>query len=451
VKQTDIRITAIRTAFTEEKFRTPLVLSTGAIETITYAEIRIDAENRAGETAQGAGGVLLSDLWAFPSPAVDHAAKDRAMRVLVQLWAEALQADGGFADPFEHAHRMEAQMDELLREARRRCGLQTDIPRLAGLVAMSPLDAAVHDAWSKAAGRSAYEMYTRDYLNRDLGDYLGEAFRGCFPGDFLRHPAGKLWLQHVVGGSDPLADDGGSQAPRDGLPVSLADWIRRDRVRWFKLKIKGDDVASDLERIQEVYRIAAETAAACGIREPVLYELDPNEGFRHPDPAVELLRKLRERSPEAFAALQYMEQPTPRRLAEYERSLHELAALKPVLADESLDDLAQLPELVRLGFNGAALKTCKGHSHALLMYCWARKLGLRVAVQDLTNPGGALMHSAGLAARLHLTWDCFEANSRQYLPFSRLNDSIAHLFPGGRGQIDLSGLKGPGIYSSIGG
>jgi L-alanine-DL-glutamate epimerase-like enolase superfamily enzyme len=450
MKMTDIRIVEIETNFTEEKFRVPLALSTGEIKEIIYAEVRIVVQNRLGRPAQGIGSILLSDLWAFPDPELDHAAKDRLMRSMVQEWGERLLAQTDYADPLQHACRMEPVIDDGLDRLRQAFGLNTDIPRLAGLVAFAPLDAALHDGWAKAADRSAYTMYTQEFLNEDLGHYIGPRWKGRFPGDYLRGtPAKALWLQHVVGASDPLTrQEAGAAAPDDGLPVALSDWLRRDRLRWFKLKIKGADLAADLERILQVFRVASEEAARCGIHEPILYEIDPNEGFSHPDMVVELLRKLKERSEEAYAALQYIEQPTPRALSDYSYTLSELAAMKPVLADESLDDLARLPDIANRGFNGAALKTCKGHSHALLTYCWAQELGLHVAVQDLTNPGRSLAHSAGLAAHLRLSWDCLEANSRQYIPFSRPEERNAckELFDIRYGRMNLTGLSGSGIY-----
>lgn len=449
MKDSDIRIVDIEAAFEDQRFRFPLVLSTGAIAEITYADVRIVVENRAGRSAEGFGGILLSDLWAFPEPSLDHDTKDRLMRRMVSRWRELLLAVDGYADPLQLARALEGSMPDVLGGIGREFALRVDVPELAGLVALSPFDAAVHDGWAKAAGRSAYEMYTPQYLNEDLGAYLGTGWDGAYPGDFLRPPATKLWVQHVVGGKDPLTPaEVGPGEGADGMPLALTDWIRRDRVRWLKLKIKGADVAGDLERILDVYRVAAAEAAACGIKEPVQFEIDPNEGYPDPDPAVELLRKLRERSALAFEALQYMEQPTSRNLAQYRYTLDEIAKLKPVLADESLDSLEHLPAVLQVGFNGVALKTCKGHSHALLTYCWAKRHGLHVSVQDLTNPGLSLVHSAGFCSRLGVSWDCCEANSRQYLPFSRPGEQERYpgVFACRAGQIDLASLQFAGLY-----
>ncbi|MFC5653251.1 enolase C-terminal domain-like protein [Paenibacillus solisilvae] len=449
MKETDIRVVDIRAEFTEETLRFPLTLSSGEITDITYAGVRIMVENRKGSSAEGFGGILLSDLWAFPEPSVDHMTKDQLMRRFVLRWRELLLAECQYADAVQLAHRVEAGMPDLLREIRNEFGLQVDVPRLAGLVAWSPFDAALHDGWAKAAGRSAYAMYTQEFLNDDLGHYLGPEYSGSYPGDFLQAPKASLWVQHVVGVKDPLTPgEVSSDMVRDELPVALTDWIHRDRIRWLKLKIKGADIADDLERILEVYRVSTETAEACWFKEPIVYAVDPNEGFTSPEPLVELLRKLRERSPLTYKALQYIEQPTPRQLFGDPNSLRDISNLKPLLADESLDDLAALSQLKRNGWNGVALKTCKGHTHALLTYCWAKRNNLYITVQDLTNIGISLVHSVGLSSRLKLAWDCSETNSRQYLPFSQpmVQEKYPELFISRDGQLIVSDLRGPGLY-----
>jgi hypothetical protein len=191
-------------------------------------------------------------------------------------------------------------------------------------------------------------------------------------------------VQHVIGISDPLTalEARDADVPDDDLPVALEEWIEKEKVRWFKLKVKGSDVKGDLQRIVDVYRVAAECAWANGIRQPVRYEIDPNEGCADPEPMIELLRKLRETDPAAYEALVYIEQPTSRNLAEYPFTLHEISKYKPVLADESLDDLEHLQHMERLGWSGVALKTCKGQSHAIITYCWARQKGVFISLQD---------------------------------------------------------------------
>jgi hypothetical protein len=110
---------------------------------------------------------------------------------------------------------------------------------------------------------------------------------------------------------------------------------------------------------------------------------------------------LKETSPQAFDRLLYVEQPTDRNLAAQRLDMRRLAALKPVLADEGILDLATFGLARELGWFGIALETCKGHSSALLYVAKASQIGMPYSVQDLTNPDLAFVHSAALAARIY--------------------------------------------------
>ncbi|MDE3000151.1 MAG: hypothetical protein OXU79_13830 [Gemmatimonadota bacterium] len=92
-----------------------------------------------------------------------------------------------------------------------------------------------------------------------------------------------------------------------------------------------------------------------------------------------------------------------------------MTRLKPVFLDEGLTSLELLPEAKRQGWSGLALKTCKGHSFALLAAAWARANGMRLALQDLTNPGFAAIHAALFAAHVPMV-NGVEINSPQYTP-----------------------------------
>ena len=75
------------------------------------------------------------------------------------------------------------------------------IPKLAAMVASSPLDAAIHDAYGRVLGTNSFQCMTADYLNEDLGAYLGSEFAGKYPGDYLsklQNPPCRsiIWLAH---------------------------------------------------------------------------------------------------------------------------------------------------------------------------------------------------------------------------------------------------------------
>src|SRR6185437_4690871 len=146
------------------------------------------------------------------------------------------------------------------------------------------------------------------------------------------------------------------------------------------------------------------------------YSLDFNERCGSVAYLLEFLRKLRERTPDGFERIAYIEQPTARDLkAGRANVMHEAAKVRPVVIDESLTDLESLRLAREMGYTGAALKACKGQSQSLLMAAAARKYGLFLCVQDLTCPGASLIHSAGLAAHVPGV-SAIECNSRQYVP-----------------------------------
>ncbi len=447
-KPSDVRVTHAAMAFSHQRLAVPLHLSKGVIDEITYAQATLQGLTREGRPVQGTGAILLSDLWAFPQPALCHDQKDQAMRLLCQALAEALSHDGEYADPLEKGLALAQTLPTLTRRVEEALPdfPAGSIPRLAAMNCLAPLDAAIHDAWGRGLGGEVYAFYDAPWLNRDLASYLGPAFQGLFPADFLVRRRQRLGVQHVVGLADPLLPrEGGSSPCASGLPAHLVGWIRRDGVANFKIKTRGADPEEDARRIASVYRVAVQAGLPPAL---VRLSIDPNEGC--PDDAflVEMLHCLALHAPDAYGALDYIEQPTPRDLAAYTFTLHRVAARKPVIVDESLDDLEVLRLLEGLGWSGLALKTCKGQTHCLLAYCWAKRHGLYVTCQDLTNPGLALVHSANLCVRLALSVDYLECNQRQYMPAAcpKERQRFPHYFALQEGYLVLPPRPPLGLY-----
>jgi L-alanine-DL-glutamate epimerase-like enolase superfamily enzyme len=292
---------------------------------------------------------------------------------------------------------------------------------------MSPLDAAVHDAFGMACALDTYKGYGPE-MCCDLSRWLGEEFRGRYLSEFIRPEyRTPIPIWHLVGGLDKLRrEQKTSEDPNDGLPVSLDEWIEKDRVFCFKIKLRGNDLEWDLRRTREVFEVARGCLAATGQNELFL-SVDTNEQCESPEYCVEFLSKLQEISPQAFDALLYLEQPTERDLRKQSFDMTSVAAIKPVVADEGIVHLEDVDAAIALGWSGVALKTCKGHTSSLLTAAKTAAAGRMYTVQDLTNPGLALIHSVGLAARLS-PLKGVEANARQFIP--QANVSIADRFPG---------------------
>lgn len=445
-KPCDVRVEAVDLTFSPERLAVPLRLSRGVITDVTYAKVTVTVRTRAGQPQQGTGAIFLSDLWAFPDPAYDHDQKDLAMRTLCQTIAATLQAGDDYSDPLEKGHHLEQLLPGIITQVETTLPfLAPDaMPYLAALNCLAPFDAAIHDAWGRALGGAVYAFYGADWLNADLGVYLGPAFAGLYPVHFLSRPRQRLPLQHVVGVSDALRP-GETTQPANGLPTDLTSWIRRDGLTCFKLKSRGQESTVDAQRLAAVYRTAVEAGVS---PTSVHLSLDPNEACAHPDFLLEVFAQLERDCPAALAALDYVEQPTARDLRSYTFTLHQVAQHKPVIIDESLDRLENLALLEPLGWSGLALKTCKGQSHTLLAYCWGKQHKVFMTLQDLTNPGLALVHSANLCAHLALSVDYFEGNSRQYAPAACQSEQAAYpaYFTVVDGCLQLPARQSFGLY-----
>jgi hypothetical protein len=126
--------------------------------------------------------------------------------------------------------------------------------------------------------------------------------------------------------------------------------------------------------------------------------------------------------------------------------MHEASKLRPVVIDESLTDLESLLLARDMGYNGVALKACKGQSQAMLMAAAARKYQMFVCVQDLTCPGASLIHSVGISAHVPAVAG-IEANARQYVPAANApwTARFAGIFRVRDGYMRTAEIGGPGL------
>jgi L-alanine-DL-glutamate epimerase-like enolase superfamily enzyme len=422
----DIRILEVEPYFSDEKAREPLKFGASIMDQVTFCHVRARVENRRGYKADGWGAIFLSDFWAFPTPRLEHELRDRVMRRVTETMCKRFAEYGGFAHPLDIFWELEPELARINSTICDEFKLPEKMPFLGALVCASPIDAALHDAFGIANGISSYAGYGREFVSHDLSVYLGDAFRGRYLSEFIRSDfTPTVPIFHLVGGLDKLrASDVNDSAPKDGRPNSLDRWIEQDNVYCLKVKLRGTELAWDLDRTIAVYRIARELLAAQGHTDLHL-SADTNEQCESPDYMVEYLRRLQEQEPGAYAALLYVEQPTERDLTAHRFDMRPLAALKPVIVDESLTGLKEMDLALSLGWSGVALKSCKCHSMALLTAARAQSAGIPYTIQDLTNPGLSLLHSVGLGARLAPLMGV-EANSRQYYPDTSHAEAAVH-------------------------
>jgi L-alanine-DL-glutamate epimerase-like enolase superfamily enzyme len=445
--KTDIRIENVTYAYEDYLYRTPIKFGGVAVDRATLLNVRIGVRTLSGKSATGFGSMSLGNVWSFPSRVHTYDETLAAMKSLAEDVARITTSCTETGHPIDLTHALENAYRQASAEVSAKLNLKEPIPWLAALVVASPFDAALHDGFGKAHGLNAYHTYGLDFLSHDLGHYLGAEYRGERLDQYIaRDPRPRMPLYHLVGALDPLTAADVQKPINDGLPETLPEWIRHDGLTHLKIKLNGDNLHWDVQRVVSVDRVAAETQRQRGVAQ-WHYSLDFNERCPNVHYLLEFLHKVQELAPAGFDRVQYIEQPTARDLkANRDNVMHEAAKLRPIVIDESLIDLESLLLAREMGYTGAALKACKGQSQSLLLAAAARKLGMFLCVQDLTCPGASLIHSAGLAAHVPGV-AAIESNARQYVPAA--NGPWAARFPGifriTDGMMATGELTGPGL------
>jgi L-alanine-DL-glutamate epimerase-like enolase superfamily enzyme len=447
VKPTDVRIEAIRHDYEDYLYRTPIKFGGIALDRVTLLNVECQVCSLGGAVGRGFGSMPLGNVWSFPSKVLGY---DQTLAAMKALAVEVGRLTTDYQEaghPLDLTWGLEPAYFQAAEEVSRRLNLAVPIPKLCTLVVSSAFDAALHDAFGKAHNLNCYHTHGPEFLGHDLGYYLGPEFQGETLDHYLsREPRARMPLYHLIGALDPLEGSDVRQPVGDGLPETLPEWIRYNGLTHLKVKLNGDDLAWDVERVVRVDRITTAVQGERGVG-TWFYSLDFNERCPNVDYLLEFLRKVQEKTPAGFERVQYVEQPTARDLkANRENVMHEASRLRPVVIDESLIDLESLRLAREMGYTGAALKACKGQSQSLLLAAAARKYGLFLCVQDLTCPGASLIHSAGLAAHVPGV-AAIEANARQYVPAA--NRPWEERFPGlfriTDGTLATGTLTGPGL------
>jgi L-alanine-DL-glutamate epimerase-like enolase superfamily enzyme len=446
---TDVRPISVELYFLPITARMPLKFGPEVTTDVTCARVRMTVEDAQGRRAEGWGETPLSVQWVWPST-LGYEERHQTLRSLCIRIAEqwgSQPALGGH--PIEIGHQfLELLLPKITERfnSRERAGREP-VPLLGALVASSPFDLALHDAYGVLHGVSTFDTYEKPYMNHDLSRYLTAAadsavsFQGRFPREFLVHPRPdtiRAW--HLVGGKDPVDswDLTGSE-PQDGYPVLLRDWIRQDGLKCLKVKLRGDDADWDYDRLLKVGRIAVEEGVDW-------LTADFNCTVGEPSYVNTILDRLCDEHPRLYGMMLYVEQPFPYDVEAHRIDVHSVSARKPLFMDESAHDWRFVRLGRELGWSGVALKTCKTMTGALLSLCWARAHGMTLMVQDLSNPMLAQVPHVLLAAHAGTIMGV-ESNGMQFYPAASLPEAAVHpgLYRRTNGRLDLSTLRGPGF------
>jgi L-alanine-DL-glutamate epimerase-like enolase superfamily enzyme len=427
-KKSDVRIEAVSCRYEEYLFRSPLKFARTVVDRQTLLTVECKVRTASGKVAAGFGTLPLNYTFSFPSRTLSPDARLGAMKALAEQIAKVTGAHKEFAHPIDINWELAPLYLKAAAEASRGLRLPDPIPKLCTLVTAGAFDAAIHDAFGKAHGLNCFHTYGPEFMSHDLSYYLGAEYKGEYPSRYVRRePRARMPLCHLISAIDPLEQSENTKPIKDGLPETLREWINYNGLTYLKIKLNGDDLKWDVERMLRIERVTAETQKKRGV-ERWAYVPDFNEKCPNVEYYLAFLRRLKEKMPETFRRIEYVEQPTHRDLKSHpENDMHEAAKLCPVVIDESVIDVDSVLLARKMGWTGAVVKSPKGLTHMILIACVAGKQKMLVAGGDMSCPGAALIQTAGFQARLPGVTSV-EANARQFLPAA--NKGWESRFPG---------------------
>jgi L-alanine-DL-glutamate epimerase-like enolase superfamily enzyme len=427
-RKSDVRIEGVSYRYEEHLFRSPLKFARTVVDRQTMLIVECKVRTASGKVATGFGTLPLNYTFTFPSKNLSHDARLKAIKALAEQIAKITSTHKEWAHPIDINWELASLYLKAAAEVSQRLRLPDPIPKLCTLNTAGAFDAAIHDAFGKAHGLNCFHTYGPEFMSHDLSYYLGGEYKGEYPSRYIRRePRARMPLCHLISAVDPIEQADNTKPLKDGLPETLPEWINYNGLTYLKIKLNGDDLKWDVERMLHIDRVTAATQKKRRV-ENWAYIPDFNEKCPNVEYYLSFLRGLKEKLPRGFQRIEYVEQPTHRDLkAHPENDMHEAAKLCPVVIDESVIDVDSVLLARKLGWTGAVVKSPKGLTHMILIACVAGKQKMRVAGGDMSCPGAALIQTASFQARLPGVTS-IEANARQFLPAA--NKAWEKQFPG---------------------
>ena len=380
----------------------------GAKEPVTdipLMQVEMEVEGARGNKFTAKGAMTAMQLWVITSArecveagqqfSVEEV-KETLAAVFLRIcdWVNENGPKAGCLHPVEHYLNWREEFQRIAAEYAAEKGWN-GLPKMVGLVCSAAIDAALLDGLGLTSNRNPMKAFNIISLGTDLSRRVSQITDGMpLSGCLLSEPRTSIPRWHTHGIGNPVEEGEVEVRAGDNRPDFLRAYLEQG-ARNIKTKVNGNR-ENDLAALRSI-------DAALGEGEFSIW-LDFNEAAPSVDYVVELLERLRDgddADQRIFARIECVEQPFPREhLTNAEYKVHRIVELKPCAADESLGNYEDVQLIKDAGYNVLAVKACKGIIETLLCVALGRKLGMKLAIMDLTVYSHALIQSLNLAAWL---------------------------------------------------
>ena len=341
----------VRNAFTRLPFRFGVV----TMEAAPVGILQIEVEFENGARATGVASDFLAYKWFDKSP--EKTPADNVADLLQGLRdARAVYAEAEPASPYRlwFSTREEIEARSLAR----------GFNRLGASFASSMMERAVIDATGRHLGKSFDQMVRDNNLGIDPAALITEVSFNDIMHALPARPLDQVALRHTVGLVDPItAADKEANAPKDGFPVTLEEYLAVDKLTYLKVKV-GGQIEEDINRLKHIASVVANAGR------PVQMTFDGNEQYKNLDEFVGLVERIKSTPAldSLWQSVLFIEQPLHRDVAmSSPLSKGAMAAIgKPLLIDEADGWAEAFHDAIALGYQGVSHKNCKGVYRSLI-------------------------------------------------------------------------------------
>ena len=319
--------------------------------------VRLALSGDQGRQTFGCAGDGLWVSWLDKRPDLSTKVKLRGLVALIHRARDIYLETPSFDSPFEKWRTCH----ELIMQAGREQGEED----LTSSFASALLERALLDAVCRLEQKPLFEMVRENRIGFNPETVHPELQGMRFADRFPRRPLSHFHVRHTVGLADPLTETDLRPSDRvgDGEPETLEEFVRRDGITYFKVKISGDP-SWDLDRLSRIWDVIS-------TQPQTAVTLDANEAYDDLEIFASFVTRLEKGLLGLYQHLLYIEQPLSRGLTHdpsAEPWIRRISKSKPVVIDESDGTLESFRRAFAMGYSGTSHKNCKGFFKSLLNY-----------------------------------------------------------------------------------